>query len=51
MNIYRNNKIIPSTVSEKERIRLYLDFVKFFNKFINHRKKPHQQFIETDMRV
>jgi hypothetical protein len=44
-------KIIPNTVSEKIRIEKYLNFVTFFNKFINHRKKIRRAFIEKDMKL
>lgn len=47
----KNNKIISCTVPEKERIEKYLRFVVFYNKFINHRKKPRQPFIARDMRM
>lgn len=47
----KNNKIIPCTVPEKERIKRYLRFVVFFNKFINHKKKIHRLFIARDMKM
>jgi len=45
------HKIIPNTVSDKKRIEAYLRFVVFFNKFINHKKKTHRQFIEREMKI
>lgn len=50
-NMLRKYKIIPSTVPEKTRIEKYLSFVVFFNKFINHRKKPRRPFVEKDMKL
>jgi hypothetical protein len=51
MPMLQKNKIIPDTVPEKERIEKYLQFVTFFNKFINHRKKLRRQFVEKEMKL
>jgi hypothetical protein len=51
MTIVQKHKIIPHAIAEKERIEKYLQFVIFFNKFINHRKKLRRQFVEKDMRI
>lgn len=47
----QKNKITPSTVPEKVRIENYLNFVTFFNKFINHRKKLRRQFVAKEMKL
>jgi hypothetical protein len=51
MATVEKHKVIPNTVAEKERIEKYLQFVTFFNKFINHRKKLRRPFVEKEMKL
>jgi len=41
----------PRSLTEEERIERFVRFVVFFNKFINHARKPRKQFVEKDMRM
>jgi len=47
----RKNNILSGDLSEKKRIEKYLQFVMFFNKFINHQKKIRRKFIEKEMKL